>query len=67
MPRTIVEPGGFDEILLGQMNPGTYPFVCTIHDGMVGTLTVLDRAGDLGPTDPSEGRVTHRSRKATGR
>ena len=40
--RTIVEPGSSAEVLLAQSPPGTYPFACTIHDGMGGTLIVLD-------------------------
>jgi plastocyanin len=38
--RTIVEPGTTDELLLAPATPGTYRFVCTIHDGMAGTLTI---------------------------
>ncbi len=38
--RTIVEPGTSDELLFSPLAPGTYPFVCTIHDGMSGTLIV---------------------------
>lgn len=41
--RTIVEPGTTDELLLSAPGSGTYPFVCTIHDGMTGTLTIRDR------------------------
>jgi len=36
--RTIVEPGTSDELLVSPLAPGTYPFVCTIHDGMSGKL-----------------------------
>ena len=36
--RTIVEPGTSDELLISPLGPGTYPFVCTIHDGMSGKL-----------------------------
>ena len=43
--RTIVEPGTSDQILLAQAAPGAYPFACTIHDGMAGTLIVLARTG----------------------
>jgi plastocyanin len=39
--RTIVEPGTTDEILLEPAAPGTYPFACTIHDGMAGALIVI--------------------------
>lgn len=38
--RTIVEPGTGDELLLVDVAPGAYPFVCTIHAGMAGVLTV---------------------------
>jgi plastocyanin len=38
--RTIVEPGGFDRLLLARPSPGVYLFVCTIHDGMNGRLVV---------------------------
>ena len=38
--RTIVEPGTGDELLLADVAPGAYPFVCTIHLGMAGVLTV---------------------------
>jgi plastocyanin len=46
--RTIVEPGTSDELVLTPAAPGDYPFACTIHDGMAGTLIVLDpAAGDV--------------------
>lgn len=38
--RTIVEPGTSDQLLLPPLPPAAYPFVCTIHDGMSGTLIV---------------------------
>ena len=38
--RTIVEPGTSDHVALASLPPGTYRFVCTIHDGMDGTLLV---------------------------
>ena len=38
--RTIVEPGTSDQLALGPLAPGAYRFVCTIHDGMSGTLVV---------------------------
>ncbi len=38
--RTIVEPGAADEVLLPPLAAGAYPFVCTIHEGMAGILTV---------------------------
>lgn len=40
--RTIVEPGSSDRLLLVSPLPGTYPFVCTIHEGMAGTLVIGD-------------------------
>jgi plastocyanin len=36
--RTIIEPGTADELRISPLAPGTYPFVCTIHDGMSGKL-----------------------------
>jgi len=38
--RAIVEPGASDQLLFVAAPPGTYPFVCTIHEGMVGALIV---------------------------
>jgi plastocyanin len=38
--RTIVEPGTSDQLLVAPPASGTYRFVCTIHDGMAGTLVV---------------------------
>jgi plastocyanin len=38
--RTIVEAGGSDTFDLVTPAPGRYSFVCTIHMGMSGTLTV---------------------------
>jgi plastocyanin len=43
--RTIVEPGAFDELVLVPPTAGDYPFVCTIHAGMTGTLIVEPRSG----------------------
>jgi plastocyanin len=43
--RTIVEPGSSDQVLLHPADPGTYPFACTIHEGMTGTLVVIDGEG----------------------
>jgi plastocyanin len=37
---TIVRPGTSDQLLLAPPPPGAYPFVCTIHEGMAGTLVV---------------------------
>ena len=37
---TIVEPGMSDAVDLLTPGPGSYSFVCTIHVGMSGTLTV---------------------------
>lgn len=38
--RTIVEPGASDAATFETPGPGSYTFVCTIHMGMSGTLTV---------------------------
>ena len=38
--RTIVEAGASDATTLVTPGPGSYPFACTIHMGMSGTLTV---------------------------
>lgn len=38
--RTIVEAGGSDAFDLVTPGPGQYPFACTIHMEMSGTLTV---------------------------
>jgi len=38
---TIVEPGQSAQLAFRPAAPGSYPFVCTIHDGMHGTLTVI--------------------------
>jgi plastocyanin len=38
--RTIVEAGASDVFDLVAPGPGRYPFVCTIHVGMSGTMTV---------------------------
>lgn len=38
--RTIVAPGGMDRFQIGTPRPGSYPFVCTIHVGMAGTLVI---------------------------
>ncbi len=38
--RTIVEPGDSDEVEIVIHSPGTYPFVCTIHESMQGSLTI---------------------------
>jgi plastocyanin len=43
--RTIIEPGTSDELVLTGPRPGAYSFACTIHDGMAGTLIVLDGGG----------------------
>jgi plastocyanin len=37
---TIVEPGTSERLSLVALEPGSYRFVCTIHDGMAGTLIV---------------------------
>jgi plastocyanin len=38
--RTIVEAGSSDVATFVTPGPGSYPFACTIHMGMTGTLTV---------------------------
>ncbi len=38
--RTIVDPGTADEVTVDLPSAGTYRFVCTIHEGMSGTLIV---------------------------
>ncbi len=38
----IVEPGESAELAFNASTPGRYPFVCTIHDGMHGTLVVTE-------------------------
>jgi plastocyanin len=38
--KTIVDPGSSEQLALGVPAPGSYEFVCTIHDGMSGRLTV---------------------------
>jgi plastocyanin len=38
--RTIVEPATEDDVVVDFPAPGTYPFVCTIHDGMAGAVLV---------------------------
>lgn len=47
--RTIVEPEASDELVIPPLAPGTYPFVCTIHDGMAGKLVVLTKGGVADP------------------
>ncbi len=37
--RAIVEPGGEDQVVMAA-GPGTYTFVCTIHEGMAGSLEI---------------------------
>ena len=38
--RSIVEPGQSERLAFEPAQPGSYEFVCTIHEGMHGTLTV---------------------------
>ena len=38
---TIVQPGESAQLAFRPAAPGNYTFVCTIHDGMHGTLTVV--------------------------
>jgi len=58
--RTIVEPGASSELLLAPTAPGAYPFACTIHDGMGGTLIVVDN-----PTSRIEGALGSEPIRAT--
>jgi plastocyanin len=37
---TIVEPGSTERLSLAPLEPGRYRFVCTIHEGMAGSLVV---------------------------
>jgi plastocyanin len=37
---TVVSPGGSEMLEFQAPAPGTYEFVCTLHPGMVGKLTV---------------------------
>lgn len=43
--RTIVAPGGADRFAIGTPGAGSYPFVCTIHAGMAGTLVIAASTG----------------------
>ena len=36
----VVPAGGGDTLRLPALEPGDYDFVCTIHEGMTGTLTL---------------------------
>lgn len=38
--RTMVEPGQEDVLTFVAPDPGVYPFVCTVHEGMNGELQV---------------------------
>ncbi len=38
--RTIMDAGELDEVSFSAPPPGTYGFVCTIHEGMTGELRV---------------------------
>jgi plastocyanin len=43
--NTIVQPGTTDEVVVDLPEPGSYRFVCTIHEGMAGTITVGSASG----------------------
>lgn len=43
--RTIVGPGERERLVVRLPGPGTYRFVCTIHDGMAGRLVVEPGSG----------------------
>jgi len=43
--RTIVGPGEGERLVIRPPGPGTYRFVCTIHDGMSGRLVVEPESG----------------------
>ena len=38
--RTIVEAGGWDRFMVVLPGPGTLSFVCTIHEGMAGSIEI---------------------------
>ena len=38
--ETVVDPGGTDALEFPAPDPGDYQYVCTLHPGMEGTLTV---------------------------
>ncbi len=40
--QTIVAPGASETLQFTAPEPGDYPFVCTIHPGMDGVLTVTE-------------------------
>lgn len=44
--RTIVGPGEGERLVVRPPGPGSYRFVCTIHDGMSGRLVVEPPSGD---------------------
>ena len=43
--NTIVQPGTTDEVVVDLPEPGSYGFVCTIHEGMAGTVMVGSASG----------------------
>jgi plastocyanin len=46
---TLVEPGTSETIMFDAPEPGAYEFVCTLHPGMAGTVTVTPQATDALP------------------
>ena len=51
----LVAAGASETLTFTPPGPGTYPFVCTIHPGMVGDLTVGGAADGAAETTPVEG------------
>ena len=47
--RTIMEPGEQEVVEFVAPAPGSYPFVCTVHEGMSGELRVLAGGRDPEP------------------
>ena len=41
----IINPGESMEVMKAKLPPGKYPFFCTVHPHMTGTMILLDRRG----------------------